>query len=210
MYGRVMSTTNPSTSKHRRWIRWLAALTVLALLMAGGLVGFMALSMRYTHQHCMKGATLGLRIYANDHGGKFPYHTNGFGDALLLFATGTNEYATIALITGPGDDGETYKAAMKNHTDVPEAKCSRVYVQGLSETNHPVIAIIFDRRSVRGGDHFRSPFRDYVREVGLLDGSMQVISDRRWPEFSRNQIELLVQAGIPRAAAEEYYHLAPK
>jgi hypothetical protein len=36
---------------------------------------------------------------------------------------------------------------------------------------------------------------------------MEVRSDKRWPEFASNQVELLVQAGIPREAAKKYYHL---
>ena len=36
---------------------------------------------------------------------------------------------------------------------------------------------------------------------------MQGVSDKRWPEFSSNQVELLVQAGIPREAAKKYYQL---
>jgi hypothetical protein len=36
---------------------------------------------------------------------------------------------------------------------------------------------------------------------------MQGVFDKRWPEFSSNQVELLVQAGIPRAAAKKYYQL---
>jgi hypothetical protein len=36
---------------------------------------------------------------------------------------------------------------------------------------------------------------------------MQGVSEKRWPEFASKQVELLVQAGIPRAAAKKYYQL---
>src|SRR5688572_977181 len=39
-----------------------------------------------SHAHCMKGTGLGLMGYAHEHGGQFPFHTNGYGDALLLLA----------------------------------------------------------------------------------------------------------------------------
>ena len=74
---------------------------------------------------------------------------------------------------------------------IPEEKCSRVYVQGLCETNSPEIAILFDRYSTPGGDHFHSPWRPLVREVCMLDGSMQVIRETNWAQFSSSQIELL-------------------
>jgi hypothetical protein len=36
---------------------------------------------------------------------------------------------------------------------------------------------------------------------------MRGVSDQRWPEFSSKQVELLVQAGIPRSVAKKYYQL---
>ena len=56
-------------------------------------------------------------------------------------------------------------------------------------------------------DHFRRPWGPLEREICLLDGYMRGVPDKRWPEFSSNQVELLVQAGIPRAAAKKYYQL---
>src|SRR3989442_14660912 len=43
-----------------------------------------------------------------------------------------------------------------------------------------------------------------------LDGSMQIVSEKGWPEFSRKQIELLVGAGISRQTAEHYYELTKR
>jgi hypothetical protein len=206
----LVSIGESNSVQSRRWLKWLRVVGALLLLLVAGHFSLRIFYLRYAHQHCLKGATLGLALYANDHEGRFPFHTNGFGDALLMLVTDTNDYARINVITGPGDDGEVYKTAMANHVDVPEEKCSRVYIQGLSETNDPRIAIIFDRYSTRGGDHFRSPFRDPVREVGLICGSMEVIRNEQWPEFSRKQIELLVQANLPRATAQAYYRLPPK
>ena len=155
----------------------------------------------------MKCAGLAFRIYASDHNGQFPFSTNGFGNALLLLVD-ANRLSDVMLICGPGDDGHIFKGALKNHSIVPEEKCSRVYIQGLSETDDPQICILFDRNSCRGGDHFRSPWGHRVREVSMLDGSMQVIRDENWPEFSRNQVELLVAAGVSRTNALHFYPAA--
>ena len=88
---------------------------------------------------------------------------------------------------------------------VPEGQCSRVYVQGLSDTNNPEIALVFDRYPTPGGDHGRRPWGPLLREVGMLDGSMVAVREEKWPEFRRKQLELLVAEGISRAQAEKLY-----
>ena len=169
-------------------------------------------NIHYVHLHCIKGTGLAFRIYSGDHNGKLPFSTNGFGNALLLLAgaDSTNDYTggSIGCLCGPGDDGHLYREALKRHSVLPEEKCSRVYIQGLSETNNPQICVLFDRDSCRGGDHFRSPWGHPVREVCMLDGSMEVISDEHWPEFSRQQVELLVAAGFSRTNALRFYPAA--
>ena len=190
--------------KTRKAVLW----GLVALLLAGAGVLIVLdwdsrWSARESHKHCMKNAGLGLNLYARDHEGRFPFHTNGFGDALLLFVK--EEPSSLLSVCGPDDDGQLFVAALTNGLDVIEARCSRIYVQGLSDSNNPNIAILFDRYATRGGDHFRSHFAHYVREVGMLDGSMQRIRAEGWSDFAFNQINLLVAAGIPRQTAEGYY-----
>ena len=160
----------------------------------------------YVHQHCIKQVGLAFRIYSSDHQGQLPFSTNGFGDALLLLTK--TDPTVINSICGPDDDGHLFKNALKNNASVPEDQCSRVYIQGLSESNDPQICLLFDRNSCKGGDHARSPWGHRVRELCLLDGSMQVIPDEKWAEFSRNQVELLVAAGFSRRDAVRYYPAA--
>ena len=38
----------------------------------------------HAHEHCIKNLGTELMIYSTDNAEKFPYHTNGFGDALVL------------------------------------------------------------------------------------------------------------------------------
>ena len=78
----------------------------------------------------------------------------------------------------------------------------------MSETNDPMICLLFDRSSCRGGDHFRSPWGHRVREVCMLDGSTQTITEEKWPDFSRKQVELLVAAGFSRTNAAHFYPAA--
>ncbi len=180
-----------------------------ALLLAGAFIALVVCAgatwlhhLGKVHRHCMKVAGLLFREYADEHNGAFPYHTNGFGDALLLLVKDRPQ--DVAFICGPGDDGHALSNALAQGLHVAEGQCSRVYVQGLSETNDPQICILFDRRSVPGGDHFYGSGKP-VREVCMLDGFMEAIPDARWAEFSRQQVELLVAAGFKRERALQYY-----
>lgn len=168
----------------------------------------------HVHEHCIKNTGLALRIYATDHGDRFPADTNGFGNALLLllkegYLGETNDIHSSRLITAPGDNGEIFRKALQTSSPIiPDEKCTRIYIQGLSESNSPDIAILFDRYPTPGGDHFRRPWGPLQREVCTLDGSMKVINEEQWPAFAKNQIELLMQNGMTRSLAERYYRLA--
>jgi len=162
------------------------------------------------HQHCIKGAGSEFWLYSGDHDGRFPFSTNGFGDALLLMAKSQGEDPAwvIAVMTGVGDDGGAFRMALSNGTHLSESNCSRVYVQGLTTNSNHEIAMLFDAYPTHGGDHFRRPWGPLVREVCLVDGSMQIIPEAGWPAFAKKQIELLVASGISRTNAEKYYKLA--
>jgi hypothetical protein len=165
----------------------------------------------WSHAHCIPQAGLALRIYAGDHFGHFPAHTNGYGDALLLLLEG--EYTLSYALTGPGYDRFVFDCALTNRTDVPEAECGRVYVQGLTETNNPELVILFDKLPTPGGDHchgFARLTAPLCREVAFVDGSRRTIREAGWPQFSRKQIELLEKEGFSREQAEALYAETPK
>jgi len=196
---------------------WLWTKRVLwgLLALAVALVAFWSYCWTFypVHQHCIKLAGTYFQLYAGDHEGRLPFDTNGFGDALMsLVKSGDAGEAQSrwSVLTGVGDDGRVFRAALASGAHIPEEKCSRVYVQGFGETDDPEIAILFDRYSSPGGDHMHSPWGPLVREVCLLHGSMQIIAETNWAKFSSNQIELLVAHGIPRATAEHYYALTQR
>jgi len=195
-----------------RWTKrvyW--GLLALLVLMAASLACFWVVYP--VHQHCIKVAGTLFRFYEDDHQGRLPFDTNGFGDALMLLIK-SGEMGDVQdrwrYVTGVGDDGSVFRAALVSGAHIPEEKCSRVYVQGLTEANDPNIAILFDRYSTPGGDHFHALWRPLVREVCLLDGSMQIIAEQNWAQFSSNQIALLVINGIPRPVAQHYYALTKR
>ena len=169
-------------------------------------------NLNYVHQHCIVQTILAIKTYSIEHDGHLPFSTNGFGNALLLLAdpSSGNDYmgGWVAPLCGPDDDGHIFRKALQNHSIIPEDQCSRVYIQGLSETNDPEICFLFDRNSSKGGDHGRSPWGHPVREVGMLEGTRRVIRDEDWPDFSRKQVDLLVAAGFSRTNALHFYPAA--
>ena len=183
--------------------------TLLASFLAM-LVAFVAwcvwYNIHYVHLHCIDTAGLAFKFYSSEHDGKLPYSTNGFGDALTQFAKRDGTF--LNSLCGPDDDGNLFKEALTNHSIVSEDKCSRIYIQGLAETNDPAICILFDRNSCKGGDHHRSPWGHPLREALLLDSSSQFIRDEDWSAFSSNQVKLLVAAGFSRTNALYFYPAA--
>ena len=154
------------------------------------------------HQHCIKATAIAFSSYAGDHGGKYPTHTNGWGDALLLLVK--SNYADISLICGPNDDGRVFREALEKGTDVPEELCSRVYVQGLSKDKANGVLILFDRVSFPGGDHFYG-LKEPIREGLEGDGSTSQINDKLWLRYSREQVTKLMELGFSREQAAGYF-----
>lgn len=156
----------------------------------------------WEHAHCIKIAGIGLHEFADEHGGRFPSHSNGYGNALLQ----VDDQYYFAL-TGPGYDAAPFQQAKRNKTDLREKSCGRVYVQGLTKKSNGGTAILFDKIP-SPGDHCHFPFRMWAsmgREVLFIDGSSAFIREDDWPQFAREQIELLVKAGFKRREAERLY-----
>lgn len=165
----------------------------------------------WQHAHCMPQATLALQAYADRHGGRYPVHPRGYGNALLLLAPYTE--GSFYMLTGPGYDEAPFHEAMRNGSDLAEEDCGRVYVQGLGVKSNPEIAVLFDKIPTPGGDHCPFPIRVWAslcRDVGLVHGSATRVLETEWPEFARKQIELLVNEGISRQEAERLYALQPR
>jgi hypothetical protein len=157
----------------------------------------------WEHAHCIKIAGLTLLDYAGQHGGRFPYHPKGYGNALLLLDE--DVYFTL---TGPGHDDAPFYEAKRKGTNLPEEACGRVYVQGLTMKSNPEIALLFDKLPTPGGDHCHLPFRLWAplgREVWLVGGSMEFVPESDWPDFAEEQVELLVREGWQRHEAERLF-----
>ena len=191
----------------KRWWLLLTALIVLPLLAYAGLFLIGMFNLFHAHEHCSKGTGLALRSYASDHEGRYPFHTNGFGDAILLVLK-ENPSEDVRLFTAPGDDGGMLKNCLEKGLDVPEEECTRIYIQGLSETNaQDQVVMMFDKYPTRGGDHFRRPWGPLIRDVIMSDGFVRFMPEKRWPAFAREQIELLVKLGFNRPELERLFNV---
>jgi hypothetical protein len=77
--------TDPKLRKRRK----LKVASLIATVAVVGLFAFVKMNpvifneSFFGHAHCIKIADGALEMYAQEHG-DWPYHTNGFGDAVLL------------------------------------------------------------------------------------------------------------------------------
>lgn len=197
-------------SRKKRWLLGLAvSLGLLLLAAVGAFLVIGNFNLFRAHQHCSKGLGLLLRQYASTHYGNYQVHSNGFGDALLLLIK-DDDHANVRLLVAPGDDGKMLLECLEKHLDVPEAECSRIYIQGLSEKNaDDGVALVFDTYPTPGGDHFRRPWGKPIRDVVMADGSVEFIPEKRWPAFAHDQIERLVRLGHERSGLEKLYGVKP-
>lgn len=194
--------------------RWLVGVTAsLAFLLLAGVgstfaIGFFNLF--HAHEHCSKVLGTFFSQYASTHDERYPVHTNGFGDALLLLIK-DDDHSYVRHLVAPGDDGKMLLECLEKGLDVPEERCSRIYIQGLGEANaYDSVAIAFDAYPTRGGDHFRCPWGVPTRDVVMAGGSVEFITEDHWPAFAQEQIERLVQLGLKRDELEKLFGVRSK
>src|SRR5262245_29522612 len=71
------------------------------------------------HAHCMPQAAFLFRAYADENGGRYPFHPAGYPQALLLFPEHSPWYA----LTGPGYEGDVLADAKRNGEPLREDQC---------------------------------------------------------------------------------------
>jgi hypothetical protein len=194
----------------RRW-RWFLGIAFVGTALAVVYVRTHPLVFNeslWGHAHCIKIAGIELANYASTNDGKFPAHPRGYGNALLLL----NEDCYFAL-TGPGYDDKAFHEARASGKDLPEEECGRVYIQGLTTKSPSTAALLFDKLPTPGGDHCHFPWRLWAplgREVLFLDGCSTFVEERSWPQFAREQVELLVREGLRREEVERLFASKPR
>jgi hypothetical protein len=113
--------------------------------------------------------------------------------------------ANFNCLTGPGYDDSPLREAKHTGGALAESACGRVYIQGLTKKSNPELALLFDKLPTPGGDHCHLPMRLWTplgREVWVVGCHHIFVPESEWPEFTRKQVELLVQEGKDRKEAE--------
>ena len=160
-----------------------------------------------THTNCITMAELEFAQYAADHEGRYPFHSKGYPNALLLM-----DQQSFNALTGPGYETTALNEAKRTGGELSEDDCGRVYIQGLAKKFEPNIAMLFDKLPTPGGDHCPFPFRMWaplVREVLMSEGTHTRVRESEWPEFSKRQVNLLVSEGWNRQEAERLFASKP-
>ena len=190
--------------------KWCCALLSVALL--GALswlyIGTHPLVFLKGHQHCIKFAGLSLEYFAKEHDGKFPFHTKGYPNALLML-----DEDRFYSLTGPGYDAASLYDAKRLPRDLTEQECGRVYIQGLTKESNPEIVLLFDKLPTPGGDHCQLPLRLWAplgREVWTVGTLDHFVEERDWPEFVKKQVKLLMKEGFDQNEAERLFAFEPK
>ena len=95
----------------------------------------------------MKQALFIFSSYASENHGRFPESDKGWGDALLKLGDAESSDYWVPYVVGIDDDGAHLLEALAQGTELDEARCTRIYVQGLNESSPSDTAMLFDRDS---------------------------------------------------------------
>lgn len=198
-----MDALDLPTKQKSPWKRWLAVSIIAAACLY---IGQCFNNRRYLHTHCIKQSFLLFAEYAATNDGRFPESERGFADALLQFSELMGDDSWIAFATNGKDDGSYFRNALESGEDIDESRCSRTYVQGLTEASNPAIAMLFDTEAIQGGDHlYMLPGQDRLREVMTVGGSMEKVKLAAWPAFAEQQQQLLLEEGFSLEEIRKLY-----
>ena len=131
-----------------------------------------------------------LSTFAYDHGGRFPCSKNGAFDALSqLYPEYTPCPEVLAGISG---NRKALAECIKLGKAFSEIECGWVYFQGMSVTDNPKIAILWDRIGGVSGDGRRDLKGRHP--VLFIDGDIQLVKKEQWDLFVKQQQELRFDA----------------
>jgi len=174
--------------KRRLWPKLLAGTCILLIALVVSLVGYFKWKYPYGMSHCCaKGMGLALRTYAMDHDGRFP--TGGDTPEASLSLLYSN-YVDAYTLRGKTVPLQVAQAALAKNGKLGPDSCDWHYVEGLTEADDPQIAILWDKV---GLGHNGERLKWGGHSVVLVDGSEQYVSGAKWPEFLKEQKELLAQ-----------------
>jgi hypothetical protein len=189
-----MSDAQQAPKPRRRWLWYVMIAGCIGTAVALAAKALFRNQFPYGYSHsCTKGLGLGLRIYANDHGGWWPHGGRTPEESLSFACTNDDSYALKNLMGGKHIPQVVVDAAFAKDGVLSPASCGWHYVEGLRKDDALTgLAVAWDKMS--GLDHNGRLRKDFEREVVMLDGSSQMISKKKWPEFCATQQALIAKA----------------
>ena len=144
---------------------------------------------------CSKGLGLDLELFADANEGWFPHGMPTPEASLSLLCTNTE--GTWWILRGKHVSQKTVDEALARDSLLGPDSCGWHYVEGLRTNDEPQIAVAWDK--ARGLNHGGRRMRGLEHEVILVDGSVLLISQEKWPAFVEEQKRLLAETASKRS-----------
>jgi hypothetical protein len=175
----------PVRRKRFKWLKWLIVALVIGAI---GAWGYHRRQYPYGWSHCCsKVLGMELTMYAEDHSDKFPAG-QATPEASLSLLTKGDYNIDARILRGKTVPLKVAEDALAKDGFLGPETCGWHYVEGLTKTDDPRIAILWDKV---GLDHFGGRIKGGGHEVVFLDGLVRYISTSKWSEFLEEQKGLL-------------------
>ena len=168
---------------------------VLVVVVPLGVWGWWHYTFPYGWSHsCSKCLGMSLRLYAEDNNGLLPCGAATPEGSLSLLLK--SDPSVKRALRGKNISQRTVDEAIARDGLLGPASCGWHYVEGLRESDDLQIAVVWDKAI--GLSHNGERASGLMHEVVMLDGSMQYITRKHWPEFVEQQKRLLIAAMAER------------
>jgi len=169
----------------KRLTIWGVVSLILLILVA---FGWYRWEFPYGQSHCcilnVGGA---LQSYAEDHDSRFPSGGDCPEASLSLIYS---NYANAYLLRGKTVPLTVVQDALVKFGKLGAESCGWHYVEGLTLSDDPEIAILWDKI---GLGHNGQRLSNGGHEVYYVGGDRRFVSGKQWPEFLKRQQDLLAQ-----------------
>ena len=181
--GESVTPASPRKSKFKKIFFSLVAFIAFGVAAEQGWYHY---TFPYGWSHCCDiGLGSALEIYAQDHGGHFPFGGDCPEASLSLLYS---NYVDADLLRGKTVPLETVERAFAANGKLGPESCGWHYVEGITLSDDPRIAIVWDKVGLgHNGQRLKNGGHAIIRADGMRD----FVSGTEWPKFLREQQELL-------------------
>ena len=196
----MSATTQPAPPQAKSSFRRRIAIFLVVAICASAAVWWKLAQKKYPygrHHACSKNLGLSLRLYANDHGGWYPFGGKTPEESLSLMRSNGDPYSITHVMRGKHLEQKNVDDAFARDGVLGPSSCGWHYVEGLQKDDSPQLAVAWDR--VTGVNHFGQWSKELQCEIVRLDGSTDHIPVKAWPEFVEQQKKLLAETAANRS-----------